>query len=471
MLMTLIRKEMMHHILSVRFVVLLLMCLLLIPLTLTINYRSYRQNLIDYQETVKLDNSEEITVNTNMELKPELEFSKLYLKPTPLGVFANGLGDALPSYLAMTRNGITQGPPALVSTSLFYLLGHLDFLFLVGTVFSLLALLFTFDAVAGEREAGTLRITLANALPRDLFLWSKLIGGYIVFIIPFLVSFLFGLLLLVSQGFPLGESDIFPRVLSLLLVSLIYIAVFFVIGTVISTYLDNSKTALIIAFTVWVFAVLITPRVGFITAKFIAPTQTSQSVYLEKTAVRENFNDEVREKRGEIQTEYWKDRPSPSIQEQMNASLEIDKHLAPVEAEYRQKYNDSANEIDRRYNREQARQESVAETLSRISPTSSLIYLTTNLTRTGKAKRTSYFEAGERYFDSLHAELFSKIRDYIPMRIMNPKDNIQLTPPPAVETPTLGETFRQSLVDVLLLCFFAVVLTTVAFLKFFRVDI
>ena len=390
MLMTLIQKEMMHHLLSIRFIVLLLMCLLLIPLTLTINYRSYRQNLIDYQETVKLDNSEEITVNTNMELKPELEFSKLYLKPTPLGVFANGLGDALPSYLGMTRNGITQGPPALVSTSLFYLLGHLDFLFLVGTVFSLLALLFTFDAVAGEREAGTLRITLANALPRDLFLWSKLIGGYIVFIVPFLVSFLFGLLLLVSQGFPLGESDIFPRVLSLILVSMIYIAAFFVIGTVISTYLDNSKTALIIAFTVWVFAVLITPRVGFITAKFIAPTQTSQSVYLEKTAVRENFNDEVREKRGEIQTEYWKDRPSPSIQEQVNASSEIDKQLAPVEAEYRQKYNDSANAIDRRYNREQARQESVAETFSRISPTSSLIYLTDkfNADRKSKAGQT-----------------------------------------------------------------------------------
>ena len=34
MLMTLIQKEMMHHILSVRFVALLLMCLLLIPLTL-----------------------------------------------------------------------------------------------------------------------------------------------------------------------------------------------------------------------------------------------------------------------------------------------------------------------------------------------------------------------------------------------------------------------------------------------------
>ena len=53
MLITLIQKEMMHHILSVRFVALLLMCVLLIPLTLSINYRHYRQNQVDYQEAVK----------------------------------------------------------------------------------------------------------------------------------------------------------------------------------------------------------------------------------------------------------------------------------------------------------------------------------------------------------------------------------------------------------------------------------
>ena len=43
MLMTLIQKEIMHHILSIRFVALLLMCLLLVPLTLHINYRNYLQ--------------------------------------------------------------------------------------------------------------------------------------------------------------------------------------------------------------------------------------------------------------------------------------------------------------------------------------------------------------------------------------------------------------------------------------------
>ena len=227
MFLTLIQKEMMHHILSVRFVALLLMCLLLIPLTLSINYRSYRQDLVDYQEAVKLANIEEKTMNPKMPLEPEVEVSKLILKPTPLSVFAKGLEDSLPSYLGMTRNGITPGIPSTFSAPLSQLLGHLDFLFVVSTVFSLLALLFTFDVVAGEREVGTIRITLSNAVPRDLFLWGKLIGGYLVFVVPFLVSFLFGLFLLVWQGFPLDTPDIFPRVISLTAISLLYIGVFF----------------------------------------------------------------------------------------------------------------------------------------------------------------------------------------------------------------------------------------------------
>ena len=465
MLMTMIQKEIMQHILSVRFVALLLMCLLLIPLTLSINYRNYRQNLVDYQEAVKLANIEEKTVNPKMPLEPELEVSKFFLKPTPLSVFANGLGDALPSYLGMTRNGIIQGAPTLVSDSLSYLFGHLDFLFLVGTVFSLLALLFTFDAVAGEREAGTLRVTLANSLPRDLFLWSKLIGGYIVFVVPFLVSLLFGLLVLVWQGFPLGEPEIFPRVFSLTLASLLYIAVFFAIGTVISTYLDNSKTALIVAFTVWVFAVLITPRVGFIAAKFIAPTRTSQSVYLEKTALRENFNAELEEKKREIHKELWKDRRQPPYEE-------VDERMKPLEEEFRQKFKEHTDEIDRNYQREKKHQEQVGETLSRITPTSSLTYLATNLTQTGKRKRNDYFQAGERYYDALHTDVFNKIIDHANVRMFHPdRDIVKIRQPSSLETPTLGETFRQSAVDVLLLCFFAVVLTTVAFLKFFRSDI
>ncbi len=469
MLMTLIQKEMMHHILSVRFVALLVMCLLLVPLTLHINYRNYLQNQINYQESIKLSTTESEEKPADAP-DPDTEVSKLFLQPTPLSVFAKGLEESLPSYLGMTRNGVKQGSMALGEAPLSSALGNLDFLFVVSTVFSLLALLFTFDAVAGEREAGTLRITLANALPRDLFLWSKLIGGYIVFVVPFLVSFLLGLLLLVSQGFPLGTSGILLRVFSLTLVALLYIGVFFAMGTVISTYLDNAKTALIIAFTVWVLAVLIAPRVGFLTAKLIAPTRAIQSVYMEKTAIRNNLNAE-------------KDNAiAGKIIETLGTSINFNKDMAkineirePIDAEYRQKFQEQVNKIEREYQREKKRQESVGETLSRITPTASLIYLTMNLAETGKIKRNTYFQTGARYYTQLEEAYFSEIKDdqFATMArfTSKPPEPKKVAPPPDMAETSLSETLRHSVVDLLLLCFLAVVLTTVAFLKFFRSDI
>ena len=474
MLKTLIQKEIMHHVLSVRFVALLLMCVLLIPLTLSISYRKYSQNLVDYQESIKLA-STEAEENPPDAQNSDVEVSKLFLKPAPLSVFANGLEETLPTYLGMTRNGVRRSSTGLVEAPLSYALGNLDLLFVVGTVFSLLALLFTFDAVAGEREAGTLRITLSNALPRDLFLWSKLIGGYIVFAAPFLVSFLFGLLLLVWQGFPLGEPDIFPRVFCFLLVSMLYIGVFFAIGTVISTYLDNSKTALIVAFTVWVFAALIAPRVGFVTAKLIAPTRTVQSVYMEKTAVRNNLNAEKDEKI----TKKIMDTTGGIFKIGAEGEEDLQKIREPINEEYRLKFKEQANKIDRAYQREKARQESVGETFSRISPISSLTFLAMNLTQTGKLKRDTYFQTGESYYAQLNTNYFSRISDDPLAQIiqlatrMNPSQSSEekIAPPPILIEPALSETLRHSVLDMLLLCFFAVALTTGAFLRFFRTDI
>ena len=480
MLMTMIQKEIMHHVLSVRFVALLLMCVLLIPLTLSINYRKYNQNLVDYQESVKRTQTE-AKENPPSAQDPNVEVSKLFLKPTPLSVFANGLEEALPTYLGMTRNGVRQGSAGVSQASVAYALGNLDFLFIVGTVFSLLALLFTCDAVAGEREAGTLRINLSNPLPRDVFLWSKLIGGYIVFVVPFLVSFLLGLLLLVGQGFPLGEPKVALSVLGLTLISLLYIGVFFAIGVVISTYLDNAKTALIVAFTFWVFAVLIAPRGAFVVAKLVAPTRTQQAVYMEKSALHNNLSKDKEEKFWEKLHETLGDSGSLGINLSDSGTQEkMDKLRGPIEEEFRLEYQNQAGKIDRDYQREKDRQEQVGEMLSRIAPTASLTYFAMNLTQTGKLKRDTYFQTGERYYDQLDDSYFSEISDDAlaqVLQIMNRMNNDsesetdKILPPPTVTEPTLSDTLRRSAVDVFLLGFFAVVFTTVAFLKFFRSDI
>ena len=478
MLMTLIQKEIMHHVLSVRFVALLLMCLLLVPLTLSINYRRYSQNLVDYQESIKRERTE-AKENPPNAADPNTEVSKFFLKPTPLSVFANGLEEALPTYLGMTRNGVRQGSAGVSQASVAYVLGNLDFLFIVGTVFSLLALLFTFDAVAGEREAGTLRINLSNPLPRDVFLWSKLIGGYIVFVVPFLVSFLLGLLLITWQGFPLGELKIALPVLGLTLISLLYIAVFFTIGVVISTYLDNAKTALIVAFTFWVFAVLIAPRGAFVVAKLVSPTRTQQAVYMEKTALRNNLTKDRDEKIWKKMTEAFAGSNGEGVQIRSDDDR-IDKLKKPINEEFRLEFQNQVGKIDRDYQREKERQEHVGETLSRIAPISSLTYVAINLTQTGKLKRDGYFQTGERYYSQVDDSYFSEVSDDVLGQIMqlatqmndsNESETNAIPPPPTLTEPSLSDTLRRSAVDVLLLGFFAVAFTTIAFLKFFRSDI
>ena len=345
----------------------------------------------------------------------------------------------------------------------------------MGTVFSLLALLFTFDAVAGEREAGTLRINLSNPVPRDVFLWSKLIGGYVVFVIPFLVAFLLGLLLIVWQGFPLGELKIAMPVFGLTLVSLLYIAVFFAIGVVISTYLDNAKTALIVAFTFWVFAVLIAPRGAFIVAKLVSPTRTQQTVYMEKTAIRNNL---AKEKQQTLNKKIF-EAMGPNLALTPEVKKKLDKIRKPINEESRLKFQNQVNKIDKDYQREKDRQEHIGEMLSRFVPTSSLIYSAINLTQTGKLKRDLYFQTGERYYKQIDDSYFSEISDDVMAQVQelldrqrnNLSESEEIPPPPTLTEPDLSETLRRSAVDVFLLGFFALAFTVVAFLKFSRSDI
>ena len=478
MLITLIQKEMMHHILSARFVALLVMCVLLIPLNLHINYRRYLQRQIDYQETLKKENNKDRAEQPwahGHTTDPNLAVSKLILEPTPLSVFATGLESALPSYLGMTRNGIQRGEAALSTAPIAFLFGHLDFVFVVATVFSLLALLFTFDAVAGEREAGTFRITLANSLPRDIFLSSKLIGGYLVFIVPFLVSLIIGLLVLVWQGFPLAEPDVFPRVLCLIGISLLYIGVFFAIGAVISIYFDSSKTALILAFTIWVFVVLILPRVGFLTAQVVAPAPTAEGVYREKAAQRSELRAAIEAERNKLFSKFI--QKSQTTMEKNKTGVfvlspeafeKIEEKMKPLQEEARLKYRDLAAQLDGGYQRKRKRQDEIGMHLSRITPTASFIALATDATQTGQVKRNIYFQTGRHYYEVLDAEMFSKMSE----GASHEKEEIPspMRPPPLKEL-TLEETIQHAALDLLLLCFFAAGLTTIAFVKFFRTDI
>ena len=474
MLGVLIQKEILLHLLSVRFLSLLLMCALLIPLGFHANYRRYLQRQVAYQEAVKNADSKDPADKPweyGRPTDPNLEVERLILQPSPLSVFARGLESVLPSSLGMTRNGMRWNAASLSTAPIAFLFGHLDYLFVVSTVFSLLALLFTFDAVAGEREAGTLRITLANALPRAIFLWSKILGGYVVFSVPFLLSILIGWLLLVWQGFPLGQPDVFLRCLCLVGVSLLYTFVFFAMGTWLSIYFESSKTALIVAFTVWVFTVLILPRAGFLAARIVSPAATAEQVYRQKAHLRAELRADLDVEKNKIMSKVIEEErlgTSGPIFISGQLAEKIDERMAPLEESLRLVFRDRAAEIDGRYQREIKRQEAIGMHMSRITPIASFIYLSTGLAQTGQVKRDRYFQTGDRYYKALDAETFSKMSE---TRVSKQENIPPPLPPPRLVDPPVAEALQAALVDLILLCLFACGLTTAAFVAFFNAEI
>ena len=66
-----------------------------------------------------------------------------------------------------------------------------------------------------------------------------------------------------------------------------------------------------------------------------------------------------------------------------------------------QNFKTNPTKLNGSYQQEKKRQEFIGETLSRITPTSSLIYLATNLAQTGKIKKDTYFQTGMRYYSQL----------------------------------------------------------------------
>ena len=128
-------------------------------------------------------------------------------------------------------------------------------------ILSLLALTFAYDAIAGEYERGTLRLVLSHPVGRGYILVAKYIGAMVCLFVPLLMSLLLMLILLTTSryGFP-ERTDDFLRIGGIVLTSLVYLSLFYLIGMLISAITRRTSTALILSMFVWGFLVLVYPN-------------------------------------------------------------------------------------------------------------------------------------------------------------------------------------------------------------------
>ena len=291
MLTTLIRRELLDNLMTFRFAVAVLIMLLLVVANTAVLIKDYERRLEAYNTALKTEDrrSQELKTYSGGRLN-------VARPPNLLSIFNVGLDKRLGNEIWISHSFV----PTLWDTGTYKLMNPLlnlftsiDIVFIFEVVLSLIALIFAYDAITGERERGTLRLVLTHPVRRGQILLAKYISAMLCLLVPLLMSLLLAIILLTTSTVISLSTGDFLRIGGIILSSIVYLSVFYLIGMLISTVTRRTGTALMLAMFVWGFWVLVYPNAVLAA---IAPPQTSQprmvSAYEEIKQIWEAFDRE-----------------------------------------------------------------------------------------------------------------------------------------------------------------------------------
>jgi ABC-type transport system involved in multi-copper enzyme maturation permease subunit len=193
-----------------------------------------------------------------------IQHQKFYeLRPNDLESLPFNMAVLPPSHLGMLFNGLKSfvSNRAIDQNSIEYLFKNLDLGILTGILFSLLAIILSFQTISGEREDGMLKLIDTYPVKRATIILGKWLG--IVLIIGILYSFCYIIMTLLILVFANSQITSVDRA-SLCLIYLIgflYISGIVLLGIYISIKVRQSYLSLLIALLVWAFTVLVLPSI------------------------------------------------------------------------------------------------------------------------------------------------------------------------------------------------------------------
>ena len=188
---------------------------------------------------------------------------------SPLGFIAGGYERGMPNHAKVHGGRIDLEQKGDRNPLL--LRRDIDWAFIIGFLGTLLALLLTHDGIAGEKEGGTLRQTLANPVPRDLLLIGKYAAALLSVSIPVLVGAVLGLLLMGLAGTIELSPGVWGAVLASLAAGVLCLSAAVWLGLFISCRTGNAALALMAGLVVWSVLAVFIPGSGSLAGRHLAP--------------------------------------------------------------------------------------------------------------------------------------------------------------------------------------------------------
>lgn len=440
---TIALRELTEQLTSLRFLIITLLLVGLTPLAVYVGARDYTNRLEDYNRLVaeqqeliagpvgkQVRGIDELFTSQN-----ELAVLRTLRPPEPLSVLVRGLDGVLPEYWDFSPAGLIVGPPPSRAHRLADLLGQLDLEFLVRVALGLLAILLAFDAVAGEKELGTLRVALSQPISRSAFLAGKLAGGSITLLVPLITAFL--LALLSAQLFDLNllAADTLKKVALIAATSSTYLVCFYALGLVVSSLATSQKTSLVVLLVIWVVAVLTVPPLSTLVAQAISPVPPGHAVQAKKRALDEDIRRQAERAMGDIFREVTGQDRMVGTSLYLQHKEAIDRQIAPIVTNYVSKRRQLLGELERDAERRTTQQNEIARAIMALSPAAVFAGAAADLGGTGDTYAKAWLEAVRQYQSRLNAALFDD-PPVVQMRLRNMSMALErLQPPPLTRLP------------------------------------
>ena len=254
-------KELREIVATTKFAVTFGVCAVLILLAFYVGGRNYQVSLQEYEAAVS-ENMQQMAGLTDW---ADIDH-RIFLPPQPLATLVSGVSNDIGRTVNMqTRGELRSEGSRFNEDPIFAVFRFLDLEFIFAIVLSLFAILFGYDAVNGEKERGTLRLSFANSVPRDQYILGKITGSFVALVVPLMIPILIGCLMLPLLGVPM-DTDSWIRLGMVILAGTLYFGVFLTLSVFVSTLTQHSSTSFLVLMVVWIFAVLIIPRTSVLVA-------------------------------------------------------------------------------------------------------------------------------------------------------------------------------------------------------------
>jgi ABC-type transport system involved in multi-copper enzyme maturation permease subunit len=395
MLRVLIDKEMREMIGSTKFALTFAVCAILIILSFYIGAANYKV-AVEHHRAAKAENLQQLEGVTDWLMVRQ---NRIFLPPQPLAALVTGISNDIGRTTEVEARGeLTAHDSRFNEEPIFAVFRFLDLSFIFTVVLSLFAILLGYDAISGEKERGTLKLILANAVPRSTYILGKLIGSFAALSVSLLIAICIGCLLLPMMGVPMASAD-WMRLGLIILTGLLYFGVFLTISMFVSATTQRTSNSFLLLLVVWVVSVLVIPRASVLTAG---------------RAVEVPSVDEIGAKKASYASELWKDFrhgmasfKGPETEDVQTIMDVFNKYMDSLTTIRDDKMNLYASQLNEERHNRQLTQQAVAFNIARLSPVASMTLATEELAGTSLELKNRYYDQAMAY-QKIYAEFLKE---------------------------------------------------------------